>query len=98
MDKKMKMKILKFITSLFPVVGATKMLASLLRLGPMLISHISIIMSKKHNLILIFEPVIGDSHISRTSSYIKQTILTFIKCIMVNQNYYEVDFKPNSTP
>ena len=42
-----------------------------------------VIVSKKDDLVLVFELVVGDGDIYRTSSYIKKTILTLIKCIVV---------------
>ena len=48
-----------------------------------LVTQVPIIVAKKHNLVLVSKPVIGDGYICRTPSYIKETILTFIKCIMV---------------
>ena len=48
-----------------------------------LVTQEPIIVSNKHNLVLVFEPVVGDGDICRTSSYIKYTILTPIKCTMV---------------
>ena len=49
-----------------------------------LVSNVSIIVSKKHNLVLISKPVVGDSYIGRTTSDINQSILTIIKGIVVN--------------
>ena len=48
-----------------------------------LVTQEPVIVSKKDDLVLVFELVVGDGDIYRTSSYIKKTIITLIKCIVV---------------
>ena len=51
------------------------------------VSQMAIIVPKKHNFVLIFEPVVKDGNIGRTMSYIKETILALIQRIVIYPHF-----------
>ena len=51
------------------------------------VSQMAIIMPKKHNFVLISEPVVRDGNIGRTTSYIKETILALIQGIVIYPHF-----------
>lgn len=51
-----------------------------------LISYVSIIMSKKLDLVLVSKPVVRDGDICRATCYVDQPILAFIQCVVIYPN------------
>ncbi|CAB4267644.1 unnamed protein product [Prunus armeniaca] len=51
-----------------------------------LVPKVAIILAKKHNLVLVSEPIVGDGDMGRSASNIEKTVLALVKCIVVYPN------------